>query len=62
MPFGKYKDFKDCVSQNGDKTSPEGYCAAIHKKITGEWPSEKNALAERAIVTGKLDVLKETLN
>lgn len=40
MPFGDFKDFKDCVKQNQDKDSPEGYCAKIHKQITGEWPAE----------------------
>jgi hypothetical protein len=39
MPFGEYKDFADCVRANADKQSPEGYCAEIHKKITGEYPS-----------------------
>jgi len=41
MPFGKFKDFADCVSKNKDKDSPESYCAQIHKDITGKWPSEK---------------------
>jgi len=41
MPFGEYKDFDDCVSQNKDKDNPEGYCAVIHKNITGDWPSDK---------------------
>lgn len=29
MPFGGYKDFADCVSQNGDKSDPNAYCASI---------------------------------
>ena len=41
MPFGPYKDFDDCVSKNKDKKSPEGFCAYLHKQITGDWPSEK---------------------
>jgi bacillopeptidase F (M6 metalloprotease family) len=40
MPFGPYKDFDACVGDNKDKSSPEGYCASIHKKVTGEWPGE----------------------
>ena len=40
-PFGEYEDFKECVSQNQSKDNPEAYCASVHKKITGEWPSEK---------------------
>ncbi len=38
MPFGPYADFDDCVAQNGDKASPEGFCAFLHHKITGNWP------------------------
>lgn len=41
MPFGKYKDFDACVRDNSDKSSPGGYCAALHKKITGKWPTQK---------------------
>ena len=40
MPFGPYKDFKDCVAKNRDKKNPRAYCAEVHKKITGKWPSE----------------------
>ena len=43
MPFGQYKDFDACVRANQDKSSPEGYCASIEKKITGEWPGVKKA-------------------
>jgi len=46
MPFGEYKDFDDCVSKNQDKESPGGYCADIHKKITGKWPAEENMQGE----------------
>jgi predicted RNA-binding Zn-ribbon protein involved in translation (DUF1610 family) len=41
-PFGPYLDFADCVSKNKDKKTPEAYCAFVHHKITGKWPSEKN--------------------
>ncbi len=40
-PFGKYADFDACVRANSDKGNPQAYCAALHKKITGEWPGEK---------------------
>lgn len=40
MPFGDYESFDDCVAANQDKDNPEGYCAALHKKITGKWPAE----------------------
>jgi len=40
-PFGKYANFADCVRDNRDKKNPEAYCAALHKKITGKWPTEK---------------------
>ena len=40
MPFGKYADMADCIAQNQDKASPEGFCAWLHKQITGSWPSD----------------------
>jgi hypothetical protein len=40
MPFAEYKDFEECVGKNKDKDSPEGYCAAIHYRVTGKWPAE----------------------
>jgi len=40
MPFGPYADFDECVLKNSDKSSPEGFCAWLHKKILGTWPSE----------------------
>ncbi len=39
MPFGPYADFTECVLKNSDKSSPEGFCAWLHKKILGSWPS-----------------------
>jgi len=39
MPFGPYADFNDCVVQNSSKSSPEGFCAWLHKKILGTWPT-----------------------
>jgi hypothetical protein len=35
MPFGPYADFDDCVAQNGDKTNPEAYCAAVEAVAKG---------------------------
>lgn len=40
MPFGPYKDFAACVLANKDKSSPEAYCAAVHKRTTGKYPTE----------------------
>ncbi len=40
MPFGPFKDFAECVEKNSDKSSPEAYCAYLHKQITGEWPGK----------------------
>lgn len=40
-PFAGYADFDACVRDNQDKDNPEAYCAALHKKVTGKWPSEK---------------------
>jgi hypothetical protein len=33
VPFGEYKNFKDCVKKNQDKDNPEAYCATIERKI-----------------------------
>jgi len=45
MPFGKYKDFDDCVKQNQDKENPGAYCAAIKKKIEGIEDKDLKVLA-----------------
>jgi len=42
MPFADYEDFEECVADNQDKDSPEGFCAWLHFETTGEWPSTKN--------------------
>lgn len=42
-PFGPYDSFEDCVSKNGDKSSPEGFCAFLEHKITGSWPGQTKA-------------------
>ena len=36
MPFGKYKNFADCVAQNKSKDNPQAYCAAIQRKAEGK--------------------------
>ena len=43
MPFGPYTDFEDCLADNQDKEFPDGFCAALHFAITGEWPGAKEA-------------------
>jgi len=43
MPFGPYADFDECVLKNADKSSPEGFCAWLHHKILGTWPSGMSA-------------------
>jgi hypothetical protein len=58
-PFGKYKDFDQCVAQNQDASSPESYCAAIHKKITGKWPTEKERIKEACIKCGEKCMFRE---
>ncbi len=42
-PFGPYENFDACLAANQDKSSPEGFCAYLHHKITGEWPSQATA-------------------
>ena len=39
MPFGPYANFDECVVKNSDKSSPEAFCAWLHHKILGTWPS-----------------------
>ncbi len=52
MPIGRYADFEACVRDNQDKESPEGYCASIEKKITGEWPGVNKMDIEKNAKTG----------
>lgn len=61
-PIGPYDNFDDCVSKNQDKSSPEGFCAFLEKKITGKYPSQKHvapdefvAAYEAALVAGKTE-------
>jgi len=58
MPFGEYKDMEDCIAKNKDKNSPGGYCAAAHKKATGEWPAEK---ADQGVEPNMLENIKRLL-
>lgn len=46
MPFGPYKDFADCVKKNKGKKNPRAYCAAVHKRATGKWPTEARRMSE----------------
>lgn len=39
-PFAGYQDFRECVTKNNKKDNPEGFCAALHKQVTGKWPEE----------------------
>ena len=41
MPFAGYKDWKDCIRKNKDKTDPEKYCGYIKHKV--EDPKKKEA-------------------
>jgi len=61
MPFGKYKNFAQCVNENKDKGNPEAYCAYIHKKITGKWPSEKQSLSLKEERKCRIEILHEEL-
>lgn len=64
MPFGPYTDFNDCTTKNGDKANPEAFCAWLHHKILGTWPSGMSAdkypepflkAYDAALVAGKPD-------
>lgn len=39
-PFAGYPDFASCVAGNGDKASPEGFCAWLEHETTGAWPGQ----------------------
>jgi len=40
-PFGPYTNFADCVAKNtGKQSDPKAFCAWLHHKITGAWPSQ----------------------
>lgn len=50
MPFGPYKDFAACVRANKSKKSPEGYCAALHRKILGRWPGQSESYSDPLVI------------
>jgi len=54
IPFGQYKDFKDCVKKNQDKKNPRAYCAEIHKKKNQDKKNPRAYCAEiHKKITGK---------
>jgi len=60
MPFGKYADFAECVADNQDKASPEGFCAWLHYKTTGNWPSEASKrIIEEAKAMAKTSTFRD---
>ncbi len=62
MPFGEYIDFEDCLAQNADKDNPEGYCAELHKVITGDYPaaaSKSQAVEIVSYILGRLPENKD---
>jgi hypothetical protein len=64
MPFGPYADFEECVADNQDKASPEGFCAWLHYEITGAWPSgvkDKESTMLEALKTKDDFLLAEAL-
>jgi len=60
-PIGPYDSFDDCVAKNQDKESPEGFCAFLEHKISGQWPGATKAklpddlfkIYEEALVANK---------
>jgi len=51
MPFADYADFDDCVNQNQDNDSPEGFCAWLHYQTVGEWPSVTRSTEKKDVET-----------
>ena len=50
MPFGDYADFADCVAKNGDRESPEGFCAWLHFQMMSQWPAEVKSKARSGAI------------
>ena len=52
------------MAQNKDRESPNGFCAYLHHKFTGEWPSENEEQVEASteVINGRLDFSDEDLN
>ena len=66
-PFAEYKDFADCVAHNKDKDNPQAFCAFLHHKVTGAWPSEKSLetakdLNQNDVNTNKKETEKMEVN
>ena len=38
MPFGKYKNHKDCVKKNPGMSDPGAFCGWLKRKIEGKDP------------------------
>lgn len=51
MPFAGYPDFAACIADNGDKSSPEAFCAWLEHNVTGAWPGEMTAGLPAEIAT-----------
>ena len=49
-PFGEFSNMDDCIAQVKEKgvIDPAAYCAAMHKEITGKYPSEASETEERS--------------
>jgi hypothetical protein len=54
MPFGKYKDFDQCVRLNQSKDHPEAYCAAIERAIKGDNDEDMNKRARAKALQKKI--------
>ena len=63
MPFGKYETFDECINSNTDRDNPAGFCAFLHHRVTGQWPSEneEQVLASASVVTGRLEFSDDEL-
>src|ERR1041384_182018 len=53
MPFGSYKDFADCVAQNGDKADPHAYCGTI--QAATEKALAHDAAIRKSTMTASVD-------
>lgn len=50
MPIGPWADFDECVANNQDKHSPEGFCSWLENQMTEGTPFDANAPKEAQVL------------
>lgn len=55
--FGPWESFEECVAdmmQHYDEETAQKVCAALHHKLTGEWPGQSSPVAKGAELAGPI--------